>query len=112
MDLSDDQKSSLERAIMAGMIKKAKEGDVRAARYVSERVAESKPTLTVVGDGARIAVLSTRIPQHVREGLEQMAKAQGLTISGLAAQILAGAVEEIGDDGDEIASDPTWDAGF
>ena len=111
MDLSDDQKSSVERAIMAGMIKKAKEGDVRAARYVSEIVAESKPSLRVVGEGNRAAVLSTRIPAHVREGLELMAKSQGLTVSGLAAQILAGAVEH-SEPEEEVETDPTWDAGF
>jgi len=72
----------------------------------------SKPaTLKVVEGGPRSAVVTTRIPAWVREGLKRRAAAEGLTMSGLAGQILARAVE--GDEAEALPAAPlVWDAGF
>ncbi len=71
----------------------------------------SRPPLKVVEGGPRSAVVTTRIPAWVREGLKRRAADEGLTMSGLAGQILARAVE--GDEADPAPEQAlTYDAGF
>ncbi len=121
--LTKEQRQTVRDSVLAGMIKAAATGDTRAAGWLESKMraaeaeeaseAGSSPALRLVSNGDRSAVVTTRIAEHVREALAKMAKTHGLTVSGLAAQILAGAVAlELPDDEKPAAPTAIWDAGY